>query len=242
MSTATVSCREKPNDMDMPTWLSQYSKYAPLEITGVYGFFEEHSPLYGGRIYTGAEITKKDVGFCKENDLQIKINLTANKATEKEYEQSRELLNRLYYPRNVVAVVDDNLAKWVKRDYPNYLVEASVIKKTTFSNIEKTLELYDQVVLPMFMNDDIEELKKIKQKDKIILFANAGCGYTCKHQICYPSVSKINKGEIPLDQYKCSKEVKPREVIPLHEFNLDKLKGLGFNNFKFLTVTKGRGF
>jgi len=242
MSTATVSCRQKPNDLDMATWLTQYTKYAPLEVTGIYGFFEEPSPLYGGRIYTGPEITREDVEFCEKYGLQLKINLTANKATEEQYEQSRKLLNTYYYPGNVVSMVDDNLARWVRRDYPNYKIEASVIKKTKFSTIEETLELYDQLVLPMFMNDDVENLKKIKQKDKIILFANAGCAYNCKHQICYSSVSKINKGEIPIEEYKCSAELKPRTIEPLHEFDLDKLRALGFNNFKFLTLAKGRAF
>jgi len=98
------------------------------------------------------------------------------------------------------------------------------------------------MVLPIALNDDIENLKKIKQKDRIVLFANAGCGYTCKHQICYSSVSKINKGEIPLEEYKCSQDLKPREVFNQHEFDVNKLKELGFSNFKYLTVDKGRAF
>jgi hypothetical protein len=242
MESVTVSCRNKPNYMPMEEWLAQYNKYAPLEITGVFGFLEEFSPLYGGRIYEEAEITKEDIQFLRNNGLQLKINLTGNKATENEYRESRDLLNTYYYPNNVVSVIDDNLASWIKRDYPNYIVEASVIKKVGFDKIDKILETYDQMVLPIALNDDIENLKKIKQKDKIVLFANAGCGYTCKHQICYSSVSKINKGEIPLEEYKCSQEFKPREVFKLHDFDIDKLKELGFSNFKYLTVAQGRAF
>ena len=238
----TVSCRGKPNNMGMEEWLMQYSKYAPLEITGVYGFLEEYSPLYGGRIYEGPEITKEDYKFLQENKLQLKINLTGNKATKKQYEDSRELLNAYYYPNNVISLVDDRLAEWIRKDYPNYTLEASVIKNTKFLGIEETLERYDQLVLPMHLNDDIENLKRIKQKDKIILFANAGCGYTCKHQICYSSVSKINKGEVPVEEYKCSQPLKHREVFDLHEFDIERLKNLGFENFKYLSVAKGRAF
>jgi|SaaInlStandDraft_4_1057021.scaffolds.fasta_scaffold20724_2 hypothetical protein len=238
----TVSCRGKPNNMEMSEWLSQYQVYAPLEVSGVYGFMEETSPLYGGRIYSGAEITKKDVEFLKSNSLQLKINLTANTATREEFLKSRELLNAYYYKGNVISVVSDNLATWIKEEYPNYIVEASVIKNTKFSQVSEVLTKYDQVVLPMYMNDDLEKLEKLEDKDRIILFANAGCGYTCKHQICYSSVSKINKGEIPLEEYMCSQSLKPREVFGLKDFDVTKLKELGFNNFKYLTVSQGRAF
>ena len=240
MGTVTVSCREKPNDMNMVEWLSQYNLYAPLEVTGVFGFVKEYSPLYSGRMYSGAEITDEDYKFLKENNMKLKLTLTANKVSEEEYEQSRELLNKYYYPGNSIAVVNDELAKWIKRDYPNYLVEASVIKNIKWENIDKTLELYDTLVLTMDKNDDIEKLSEIKEKDRIILFGNAGCAYKCPAKICYPSISKLNKGEEGAE-FKCSQVYKEREEVRIHNFDLNKLRNLGFNNFKFVTVLKGRG-
>jgi len=229
----------------MVEWLTQYQIYAPLEITGVFGFVQEYSPLYGGRVYNGAEITEQDIEFLKENDLKLKLTLTANNVSEEEYEQSRELLNKYYYPGNSIAIVNDDLARWIKRDYPNYLVEASVIKNVKWQNIEKTLELYDTMVLTMDKNDDFENLAKIKEKDRIILFGNAGCAYHCPAKICYPSLSKINKGA-DLSEFKCSAELEVPTGGPernkLHTFDLNKLREAGFHNFKFVTVAKGRGF
>ena len=243
MSTVTVSCRGKPNDMSMVEWLLQYEVYAensPLEITGVFGFFKERSPLYGGRWFRGAEITEQDLRFLKDNDLKLKIPLTANKATEQEYEASRTLLNKNYYPGNTIAVVNDELARWIRRDYPLYTLEASVIKNVKWGDIEETLETYDTLVLTMDKNDDLDKLKEIKEKDRIILFGNAGCAYNCPAKICYPSFSKVNKG-VPGAQFKCSQTLKPRNPNLLHTFDREVLEELGFHNFKFVTNVLGFG-
>ena len=240
MATVTLSCRGKTSQISLADWFQVYKDYAPLEVTGVFGFMEEFSPLYGGRQYIGAEITEEDFKFMLASGLKLKIPLTAHKVSEKEYEESRELLNKYYYPGNSIAIVNDDLAKWIKRDYPNYLIEASVIKNVNWKDIDTTLELYDTVVLSMDKNDDHENLKKIKQKDKIVLFGNAGCAYTCPSKICYPSVSKVNKGE--QEEMKCSMNLKPREKNYVHNFDLEELRGLGFNNFKFVTVHTGSGF
>jgi hypothetical protein len=215
--------------------------YAPLEVTGVFGFVKEYSPLYGGRQYSGAEVTEEDMEFLYKHGMKLKLTLTAGKATEEEYNESRHLLNTYYYPGNSIAVVNDDLARWIKRDYPNYLVEASVIKNIKWQDVEKTLELYDTLVLTMDKNDDFEELSKIKEKDRVILFGNAGCAYNCPAKICYPSISKMNKGEEGA-VFKCSQDHKDREEVRLHNFDLGKLREAGFNNFKFVTVNKGRGF
>lgn len=236
----TVSCRGKNTSIPIKDWLSQYDSL-DLNITSVFGFFEEFSPLYGGRIYSGAEISDDDVSYLYSHGLSLKLTLTANKATREEYEDSKELLDKYHKEGNTVAVVNDDLARWIKEDYPKYLVEASVIKNTKFSQIEDVLSLYDVVVLPMFMNDDIEQLKEVKQKDKVILFGNAGCAYNCPSKICYPSMSKINKKE-EAPQFLCSQQTIPRPEVGLHFFDLDLLKKLGFNSFKFVTVIRGWGY
>ena len=244
MGTVTVSCRKKPTDMDMAEWFKQYAEYAensPLEITGVFGFVKEKSPLYGGRIYSGEEITEQDLRFLKDNDMSLKLTLTAHKASRQEYEESRKLLNKYYYPGNSIAVVNDDLAKWIKQDYPNYLVEASVIKNVKWGDIEETLETYDTLVLTMDKTDALDKLKEIKEKDRIILFGNAGCAYTCPSKICYSSISKINKG-VKGAEFKCSQDLKPREPNLLHTFDREVLEELGFHNFKFVTNVLGFGY
>jgi len=235
----TVSCRGKDPSIPIEDWLSQY-KSLNLNITSVFGFLEEFSPLYGGRVYSGAEISKEDVSYLYSHGISIKLTLSANKASKEEYEESKELLDKYHKEGNTVAIVNDDLAKWIKRDYPKYLVEASVIKNTKFSQIDKVLSLYDVVVLPMFMNDDIEQLNEIKQKDKVILFGNAGCAYNCPSKICYSKISKQNKG-LGTSAIMCSMQIIPRPFVGLHFFDLDLLKKTGFKSFKFVTVHRGYG-
>ena len=169
MSTITVSCRQKPTSVNMLQWLSQYNLYTSIEeITGVFGFVQEYSPLYGGRIYYGAEITEEDLVFLQDKGLSLKLTLTSRIVSKKDYLDSREMLNKYYYHGNTIAAVNDNLARWIKRDFPNYIVEASVIKNIGWGDIEATLEIYDTIVLTMDKNDDLENLSKIKDKERII--------------------------------------------------------------------------
>lgn len=236
--TNTVSCRAKSAFSPISEWLKQYDG---IDVTGVFGFYSEYSPLYGGRIYNGAEITAADVDYLTSKNISLKLTLTSNKVSESHYQQSKALLDKYHKKGNSVAIVNDDLAKWIRRDYPDYLIEGSVIKNTKFSQIDETLKLYDTVVLPMYMNDDVAELDKIKQKDKIILFGNAGCAYNCPSKICYPSIAKINKGADP-SIFKCSQSLVYREQNLIHWFDIKFLKKLGFDNYKWLTTTKGFGY
>ena len=89
-----------------------------------------------------------------------------------------------------------NLHSWIRDDFPDYRLDASVIKNLKSSEkIDEAWELYDSVVLPMSVNEDLEFLEQTENKDKITLFANAGCALTCPSKICYVSMSKSNKGE-----------------------------------------------
>lgn len=97
-----------------------------------------------------------------------------------EYEQNLPLLKKYHRPGNSVIVTNDDLARWIRQDFPAYHVDASVIKNIkTHRKIDEALKLYDSIVLPMRLNEDLEFLEKIEAKDRITLFANAGCALTC---------------------------------------------------------------
>ena len=65
-------------------------------------------------------------------------------------------------------------------------IDASFIKNIkTHRKTNDVLELYDSVVLPMRLNKDFDFLEKIEAKDRITLFANAGCALTCPSKLCY---------------------------------------------------------
>ena len=94
------------------------------------------------------------------------------------------------------------------------------------------MELYDSVVLPMPVNENLDFLAEIENKDKITLFANAGCALTCPSRICYASISKINKGRG--GEFQCSQPLKDRDLHGMVDFPLEPYIELGFHRFKLL--------
>jgi hypothetical protein len=117
--------------------------------------------------------------------------------------------------------------------FPDYHIDASVIKNIkTHRKINEALESYDSVVLPMRLNEDFDFLEKIEAKDRITLFANAGCALTCPSKLCYPSISKINKGKG--GEFQCSQPIKDRELLGMVDFPLQPYIDRGFHRFKLL--------
>jgi len=114
---------------------------------------------------------------------------------------------------------------------------ASYAHINTHKKIDEALELYDTVVLPMKTNEDQEFLAAIDCKDRITLFANAGCALTCPSKICYPSISKMNKFNGA--EFCCSRSMKEREIPGMIDFDLDPLIELGFRRFKMLRSAPG---
>ena len=95
-------------------------------------------------------------------------------------------------------------------------------------------KLYDSVVLPMKLNEDLAFLEKIEAKDRITLFANAGCALTCPSKLCYRSISKINKGRG--GAFQCALMFKQRDLLGMMDFPLQPYIDLGFHRFKLLRV------
>ena len=92
--------------------------------------------------------------------------------------------------------------------------------------------MYNSIVLPMRLNEDFDFLEKIETKDRITLFANAGCALTCPSKLCYVSLSKINKGKG--GKFQCSQMFKERELEGMVDFPLQPYIDRGFHRFKLL--------
>ena len=156
--------------------------------------------------------------------------------------ESRLLLSFLekhYRPGNSVIVTNDDLARWIKVDFPDFRVEASVIKNiNNLKKIENAFKIYDTVILPMSANEDEEFLRSIPDKKHITLFANAGCAMTCPSTICYTGVSRANK-DGDTSHWQCSRFIKPRDILGMIDFDLDYLQSLGFHRFKLLRSRPG---
>ncbi len=207
--------------------------YLPLrEIESLFGFVER-STLYGGREFKGRELSDRDVTQLNNAGIGLRLPMTNHFVERDEYEQNQDLLQKHHFPGNSVIVTNDDLARWIKQDFPNYHIDASVIKNIkTHRKIDKALELYDAVVLPMRLNEDLDFLQKIEAKDRITLFANAGCALTCPSHLCYLSFSKMNKGQGA--EFQCSMMYKERDVDGMVDFPLQPYIDLGFHRFKLL--------
>ncbi len=232
-ATFTISARGKNPDMRVLAFLRKEFGTVPLrEIDSLFGF-AERSTLYGGRVFSRRELSERDIFQLNDAGIGIRLPLSNHYVERFEYEANLPLLDKYHRAGNCVIVTNDDLAKWIRQDFPHYQVDASVIKNiNSHEKIDKALELYDSVVLPMRLNEDLEFLEKIEAKDRITLFANAGCALTCPSKLCYPSFSEINKGKG--GEFKCALMFKDRELTGMKDFPLQPYIDLGFKRFKLL--------
>ncbi|NIP19231.1 MAG: hypothetical protein GWM87_14545 [Xanthomonadales bacterium] len=237
--TYTISARSKAAGVSVWTFLRRHFGQVPLDqIESMFGFVE-NSTLYGGRIFSGPELSERDVRQLNEAGIGIRLPLSNHLVSREEYEMNRGFLNKYHREPNSVIVTSDDLARWVRKDFPDYRIDASVIKNiNNINKLEEAFELYDEVVLPMASNEDTGFLASIGEKEKITLFANAGCAFTCPSKICYPSISKKNKGD-PEAQFQCSQDFKEREQLGMIDFELQPLIDMGFRSFKLLRPAPG---
>ena len=233
VATFTISARGKNPDAPVLAFLRQEYGTVPLrEIDSLFGF-AERSTLYGGRVFNQRELSERDIFQLNAAGIGIRLPMSNHYVEPAEYETNLPLLDKYHRAGNYVIVTNDDLARWIQRDFPNYQVDASVIKNIkTHKSIDKALKLYDSVVLPMRLNEDLDFLEKIEEKDRITLFANAGCALTCPSHLCYMSFSKANKGQG--GEFQCSMMYKERDVDGMVDFPLQPYIDLGFHRFKLL--------
>ena len=238
VATYTVSARNKPRERPVFAYLRKnYGNLALNEIDSLFGFVER-STLYGGRGFTTRELSDRDVAQLNNAGIGLRIPMSNHYVEREEYEQNLSLLRKYHRLGNSIICTNDDLARWIREDFPDFRIDASVIKNIrTHGKIEEAMELYDSVVLPMPLNEDLKFLGRIEDKDKITLFANAGCALTCPSRICYPSISKANKGQG--GEFKCSQALKDRDTLGMVDFPLQPYIDLGFHRFKLLRARPG---
>lgn len=204
-------------------------------IAVVFGFTDDWSKLYGGRT-RGYGATKEDLSELYDLGIGFDVTMTNHYFDEDAYHESLPLLNNIHRKGNGVVCTNDEFARRIKEDFPELTLRASMIKQcNTVEKIEKALELYDYVTLPVYLSDK-EILREIKQKDRVIIFANAGCAYYCKSHTCYQGVSKKLmgvKGRILCDFQKI-KEVHGTKNEMYQEFELSNQIYEGYEWFKWV--------
>ena len=236
----TISARGKAAAVPIQMFMKRYFSDIPVaQIDSFFGFTTDESTLYGGRIHAGTEISAYDLKSMYGMGIGLRLPLTNHYASPEEYAASIPMLEKHHRPGNSIIVTNDDLARWIRRDFPEYRLEASVIKNIdSLEKIDKASGIYDSIILPMSANEDEAFLASIGNKDQITLFANAGCALTCPSKICYPSISKANKtGDKSL--FQCSQQLKYRELLGMRDFDLQHLESLGFHRFKLLRARAG---
>lgn len=235
----TISARGKASAIPIQRFIKENYNHIPVQQIDSFFGFTEMSTLYGGRIFAYTELSRYDVRSLYRMNINVRLPLTNHYVTREEYKENQPFLEKYHRPGNSLIITNDKLAKWVRSDFPDYRLEASVIKNiNTLKKVDDAFAIYDTVILPMASNDDEKLLKAIDNKKNITLFANAGCAYTCPSKICYPSVSKANK-EGDTNLFQCSQKMKERNTIGMFDFDLDYLQSLGFERFKLLRPRQG---
>ena len=234
----TISARGKNANKPIFSFLRKNFGFVTLaEIESIFGFVES-STLYGGRPFLQKELSERDVRQLNNAGIGVRLPMSNHYVTREEYDTNCELLQKYHRKENSIIVTNDKLAKWIRQDFPLFRLDASVIKNIhTYKQIDQALEIYDDVVLPMDTNDNISFLEKIEAKNRIILFANAGCALNCPSKICYASISKKNKFDDKLigeKEVSWSRALKHREQLGMVDFDLGSLMELGFFQFKLL--------
>ena len=252
-----ISCSgRKECFISIKSWLDMHTSYAKLHgdlnfnyedidyVFGMIGSYPEHA-LWGGRIANSFNLDGIDLYWMYDHGIGLKLPFSTRSFNDEMYNQSLTCLRMYHQKGNAIITSLDKLAKRIKEDFPKYKIEASCIQDIVdIPRLEKkiSLGLYDTIVLPIHMNDDIKFLKNIKDKEKIRLFLNVECSYTCPKKICYGTTSKINAGKRDVDKMLCSKfdldlpRTFYKDEINWSEFYFDKLKfdKMGFSKYKLL--------
>jgi hypothetical protein len=211
--------------------------FQDIPVKSIFGF-TEYTPLYGGRVFSGPELSPDDIAWMYDHGIGYRIPLQNLVATRADYEASKPFLARHHRKGNSVITVRSDLAEWIGEDFPLYERECSVINQVrTIDRIPEYLKTFDVVVLHPILNDSPDELAKIEDKARVRLFVNAGCMYKCPTMECYGSISRLNK-KLPEAQFKCAQYRLPEYAqqrvaeIGLTEFDPMVFVNLGFTRFK----------
>lgn len=232
----TISGREKAfiPEESIDSYLDRVYTHIPLKQVESIFAFTERSTLYGGRPFQSPQLFDKDIARMYQLGIGYRIPFTNNFVTREEYENNHLFLEKYHKSGNSIILVNDDLAKWIRADFPKYRLEASIIKGLdTYKRIEKAFGVYDTVVLPTSLNENITFLESLDLKNRITLFAFAGCGINCPSKICYPSISKFNKFD-GHTKIECSRTRKERQIRHRVRFDLNRYTEMGFNRFKLI--------
>jgi len=237
--SCSVTNRAHFKDSSMLAFLEQWYGFIPLKhIKDTFGFLEGFTELYGGRPYLPNKVlSHRDVAELYDMGIGVKLCLQNHFITQEDCEANRAFLAKYHRKGNVIICVSEILARFVKTEFPDYVVEASIIKEVhNLEAIQKCLELFDLFTLPPGANDDLDFLASLPQKDRIIVFGNARCLYHCNLRTCYQNnsvrIKRISNPEFGTFLPNCSLDAPRQSEYTV--FDLNRLYAMGFRRFKWI--------
>ena len=143
--------------------------------------------------------------------------------------------------RNAVIVGSDLLQQYIQSRYPDYEIIQSVSRVPgSVEDINNWLRNY-KMCLPVWMNRNIEELKKIRRPENAIILANEFCPVPhCEFSLDhYETISRIALYEAE-NHYRCHyhdlhEKMEKEGRLPTHNILPDDyplFEELGFHHFK----------
>jgi hypothetical protein len=231
----SVSGRWVGRQMNILRYLQFYYVYLDVsQVATVFGSTTEPSSLYGGRTYDQTRsLNPPQIKALYDHDIGLALTLTNHYFSNEIYTENLPFLEKYHRKGNVIICTSDDLARSLRRDFPLFNLRASIIKNlNTVQKVSRALDLYDDVVIPMEMNDDDDFLESLPQKGRIMLFANSACAYGCPARICYAEISKFNQSKT--NNLRCKKEELGMLEYAFYFFNVEKFNQMGFSNFKLV--------
>lgn len=233
----SVSSRLIRNEINALKYLQFLYVYLEIsQIKTVFGSTTDFSDFYGGRVYSANKsLTNEHIELLSDNNINIALTLTNHFFSEEIYLNNKLFLEKYHKEGNVIICTSDELAKKIRKDFPLYKLRASIIKNAnTLNKVNKALELYDDVVIPMDMNDDDDFLESLPEKSRIMLFANASCAYDCPARSCYADISKRNTSQSL--KINCTRKKIGTLESAFYFFDVEKFHKMGFTNFKMIPI------
>lgn len=241
--TYSVSGRWVGQGMDILNYLRFFFIYLNVsQIHSVFGSTTEPFDFYGGRIYDPKKsLTETHLDALYSRNINLALTLTNHFFSMELFGKNLPFLEKHHRNGNVIICTSDELARQIRKNFPLYTLRASIIKNlNTVEKVKKAFDIYDDVVIPMDLNDDDEFLESLPEKNRIMLFANAACAYSCPARICYTEISQVNQAKN--NKVRCSKQEHGQLEHASYFFDVDKFYSMGFSNFKLIPAKLFSGF
>jgi len=237
----TLSARSKHPTVPIARFLAK--NFSSVNLRNVDSIFGFNAPckMYGGRQFLLPELSDADLEWMYANNIGYRLPLTSLLIDDRMYDEGKRFLQKHHRKGNSVIVVADEIALKIKRDFPLYSIECSVIKAiNSKEKVECALDIFDTVVpLPEVFNTDFDLLNSFPQdvKDRMRLFLTIGCSYHCPGRVCYGSFSRMNRGD-PDARFECSQMAHNKNYVPagMVDFDMERYIEIGFRKFKMLRV------